>query len=69
MVFLTPLVTPDKTPDEIPVYDISSDPICTKFVPEVGNCVASFNCMPVVCDELIPPDKLVTASPDTVPLH
>ena len=44
LYFLTPLVTPDKLFDvDIPVYDISSVPICIKFVPDDGNCDASVN--------------------------
>ena len=67
-MFLTPLVTPVKVLPDIPVYEISSEPICTKFVPEVGNKDASVNII-VVVTALIPPFKVVVASPVTVPPH
>ena len=68
MVFLTPLVTPVNSLDElIPVYCISSVPINTKFVPESGNCDGSANVIPVVADELIAPDKVVVKAPTSSP--
>ena len=74
---LTPLVIPVSLFPVIPVYDISSVPICTKFVPDDGNCVASVKVISVA-DPLLPPDvldiapfkvvlKAPTSSPPQVP--
>ena len=58
VVFLTALVTPDKLLPDIAVYEISSVPICKKFVPEDGNCDASVNVILVV-ESLIPEASVV----------
>ena len=56
VVFLTSLVTPVNSLDAfIPVYDISSVPIKTKFVPESGNCDGSANVIPVSVVPLVIP--------------
>ena len=62
VVFLTALVTPDKLLPDIAVYEISSVPICIKFVPEDGNCDASFNVILVV-ESLIPEASVVDVAP------
>ncbi len=41
-------------------------PICIKFVPELGNCDASFNVILVV-DAFISEDKTVVKAPTSVP--